>query len=156
MGVRRARSRHRAFTLIELLVVLVIIAIILAVAVPLLIRSKVAANEASAIGTLRSFTSCEELYRTGNKHYGTLADMRGEQIVDPELGTGKKSEYVFAAFVEEETWTGAWYAEGHPEVHGRSGFNTFYTDESGVIRFRDTGGTAFYPRSDAEGWTVSE
>lgn len=156
MGVRRARSRHRAFTLIELLVVLVIIAILLAVAVPLLIRSKVAANEASALGSLRSITSCEELFRTENKYYGTLAELNGEQLVDPELGKGKKAEYIFDCFVEDETRGSVWYAEGHPEVHNRTGLNTFYVDESGVIRYRDTGGAVFVPRADAEGWSASE
>ena len=83
-------------------------------------------------------------------------ELRGESLVEPDLGTGKKAEFVFDAFIDPGTESGAWYAEGYPEVYNRSGLNTFYVDESGVLRYRDTGGSAFYPRTDAEPWAAIE
>lgn len=55
--------RQRGFTLIELLVVIAIIAIIAAMTVPGLLRSRLAANEASAISTMRSVSSANVAYQ---------------------------------------------------------------------------------------------
>jgi prepilin-type N-terminal cleavage/methylation domain-containing protein len=51
------------FTLIELMIVVAIIAIIAAIAIPNLMRSRMAANESSAIGACKTFCSAEEIYR---------------------------------------------------------------------------------------------
>ena len=53
--MKQSRTTSAAgFTLIELLVVVAILAVVAAIALPALIRARVAANEASAIGSLRS------------------------------------------------------------------------------------------------------
>jgi prepilin-type N-terminal cleavage/methylation domain-containing protein len=51
------KNRDKGFTLIELLIVVAIILIIAAIAIPKLLRSKMAANEASAVGSLRTITT---------------------------------------------------------------------------------------------------
>src|SRR5258705_9776191 len=61
------RNKQKGFSLIELLIVVAIILIIAAIAIPNLIRSKMAANEASAVATLRSINTAEVVYfRTYN------------------------------------------------------------------------------------------
>jgi len=53
----------KGFTLIELMIVLAIVAILVAVSVPSLLRSRMAANESAAIGACKTFCAAQEIYR---------------------------------------------------------------------------------------------
>ena len=66
-------KRTRGFTLIELMIVVAIIAIIAAIAIPSLLRSRMAANETAAIAACKAYSTAQETYhRTDWNHDGVL------------------------------------------------------------------------------------
>src|SRR5260370_37281272 len=68
------RNKQKGFSLIELLIVVAIILIIAAIAIPNLIRSKMAANEASAVATLRTLNTAEVVYSSTYNVANTFAN----------------------------------------------------------------------------------
>src|ERR1700719_2629689 len=72
--------RHNGFSLIELLIVVAIILVIAAIAIPNLLRSRMAANEASATESIRMINTAEAAYNAAYSNLGysnTLGDLGG-------------------------------------------------------------------------------
>src|ERR1700719_3092273 len=101
------RNKQKGFSLIELLIVVAIRLIIAAIAIPNLLRSKLAANEASAVGSVRTInTAASTYYSTFGIGYpstlaeigttGTLISCTNAEEIDSVLTTGSKSGYNFA------------------------------------------------------------
>ena len=124
-----------------------VILIIAAIAIPNLIRAKMAANEASAVGSLRTITMGEIAYASACPKIGfayALAELgpngsacpEGKNEIDGTLATGFKSGYRFtpsaANFSGQAPETGfGWNAD---PISPSAGTRHFFVDQTGVIR----------------------
>ncbi len=146
--------REGGFSLIELLVVVAVILIIAAIAIPNFIRSKLRANEASAVASMRVITTAETTYSNAyGTGYAPLANLGGASpctasantacLVDSALSSGVKSGYSFTIPVPGALGTtsvqnNSYQAHADPLTRGTTGTNSFYVDDSGVIRFNSS------------------
>lgn len=143
------RDKRKGFSLIELMIVVAIILIIAAFAIPALLRSKIAANQSSAVGSLRSLnTSCTAYSTSYGQYPAALANLgpvgsgtpssTSADLVDLVLASGVKSGYTFTytAGTDNQSYS----LTALPIAQGTTGQNMYFTDQSGVIRV-DTSGT---------------
>jgi type IV pilus assembly protein PilA len=153
--------RQKGFSLVELLLVVAVILIISAIAVPNFMRARMAANESSAIASLRNIDTAQVAYAATYPLSGFAPDLNtlgpgstsgssssstNASLLDNVLGcaTGvgtaycEKSGYEFNITAGTGTPLNIYSANGNPAAPGQSGTRYFFTDNSDVIRFNAT------------------
>jgi type IV pilus assembly protein PilA len=143
---------QKGFSLIELLLVVAVILIISAIAVPNFLRSRLRANEASAVASMRVINTAAVTYSISYPDLGfpaQLSILGGANpcttsstqscLIDDVLAQGTKGGYSFA-------WTGdgilpsvSFTLTGTPQTIGGSGQNMYCSDQTGVIHYDPSG-----------------
>jgi type IV pilus assembly protein PilA len=120
------------------------ILIIAAIAIPNLLRAKMAANEASAVGSLRAINTACVTYATEHKSFpSALANLgahpgaKAADLLDNVLVSGQKSGYVFSYLPgpEENGAIISYEVHADPVTPEATGVRYFFTDQSGIIRY---------------------
>jgi type IV pilus assembly protein PilA len=122
------------------------IPIIMAIAIPNLVASRQAANEASAIKTVRNLASAEVTYQatTGRGNFGSLEQLQSEGLISTDIKLNTKSGYRFKVILLSATAKTRARFEIFATPISTGSFGTgrrsFYVDETFVIRMADKGG----------------
>ncbi len=152
----------RGFSLIELLIVVAIILIIAAIAIPNMLRAKIAANESSAVSSVRKIATAEYAYNAAYPTQGYAPDLlslggsapctpsaASACMLDVVLSTGSKSGYQFfaAGFTPSAGPNSTFVASSAPQIYDRSGVRLFCVVTDGTLRI-DPGASGTPPAAD--------
>ena len=146
-------QKQKGFSLIELLIVVAIILIIAAIAIPNLLRARMAANESSAVASIRTINTGMITYNSTYPTVGfaaTLAALGGASpctptsgtacVIDNVLALGTKSGYTFHATGAGGTPATIYFATGVPVTANQTGIRSFCAFEDAVVRVQPAGG----------------
>ena len=146
-------QKQKGFSLIELLIVVAIILIIAAIAIPNLLRARMAANESSAVASIRTINTAMITYNSTYPTVGfaaTLAALGPNAnpcvptstnacLIDSVLSAGVKSGYNFNALGAGGPPAVQYYAAAVPVTLNQTGTRSFCSYEDAVVRVQPTG-----------------
>lgn len=140
--------KQKGFSLIELLIVVAIILIIAAIAIPNLLRARIAANEASAVGSLRTLNTAQISYNSAYPTVGfagSLTALGGTActppnsssacLIDTQLASGTKSGYQFSLSGVAGAPAATYTIVASPLVPNQTGVRYFCSFADGVVRY---------------------
>ena len=125
------------------LLTVVPVGIIASIAIPNLLAARRAANEGSAMHSLRTISSAEAIYisTAGQGKYGTLNDLAASGLIDATLATGSKNGYRFTVKLTTDDMNNPGFAVfGVPVIYRNTGVRSFFVDETLVMRGGDNSG----------------
>jgi len=122
----------------------VVIALFLAIAIPHLVESQIARNEAFAMGALRSIGTAEEAYAKAHPEQGfapslkTLSLSPGTGMLSTTMASGASHDYTFTLVTDKPGTDGLMHkytAVARPSRYPKCGIRSFFVDETGVFRY---------------------
>jgi prepilin-type N-terminal cleavage/methylation domain-containing protein len=141
--------KQKGFSLIELLIVVAIILIIAAIAIPNLLRARIAANESSAAASIRTINTAQISYNSayptvgyangltllaGTCNGATVPTSAAACLIDTQLASGTKSGYSFASTATGSPILSSYVAYANPQTVNTTGVNAFCSTADAVVR----------------------